>query len=42
MKSLAVAAIILMAAVPTVRADLASKVAQETAEFVLKKFGRKL
>ena len=41
-KSLAIAAIILMVVVPAVRADLASKAAQETAEFVLKKFGRKV
>jgi hypothetical protein len=42
MKSLALATIIVMVAVGTVRADLASKAAQETAEFVLKKFGKKV
>jgi hypothetical protein len=41
LKTLALAAAASLAAVPTVRADLASKAAQETAEFVLKTFGRK-
>lgn len=41
-KSLALATLILVVAVSTVRADLASKAAQETAEFVLKKFGKKV
>ena len=41
MKVLAVATVCCLVAVPTVRADLASKAAQETAEFVLKKFGKK-
>lgn len=42
LKSLAVATVLCLVAVPTVRADVASKVAQETAEFVLKKFGKKV
>ena len=41
MKSLALASVVCLVAVPSVRADLASKAAQETAEFVLKKFGKK-
>ena len=42
LKSLVLAIIIAMVAEGRVRADLASKAAQETAEFVLKKFGKKV
>jgi len=42
MKSLALATVVWLAAVPAAHADLASKAAQETAEFVLKKFGKKV
>ena len=41
MKTLALATVVCLVAVPTVRADLASKAAKETAEYVLKKFGGK-
>ena len=40
-KTLALATVVCLVAVPSVRADLASKAAKETAEYVLKKFGRK-
>jgi hypothetical protein len=40
--SLTIATAFCLVAVPTVRADVASKVAQEAAEFVLKKFGKKV
>ncbi len=42
LKSLTVATALCLLGVPAVRADVASKVAQETAEFVLKKFGKKV
>jgi len=41
-KILAVAAVLCVIACTDARADLASKAAQETAEFVLKKFGKKV
>jgi hypothetical protein len=41
-RGLVLATVVGLVAIPTARADLGSKVAQETAEFVLKKFGRKI
>ena len=40
--ALALATVVYLVAVSPVRADLASKAAQETAEYVLKKFGKKV